>query len=98
MKGILDRENIPNTREGMWGRRKRSGEEGEGEHFYPLQHPKDRSVNRDEDGSLVEKVPDKECFCKTGKMRKSWPPSSPRETTGNGYCSGRTGPSGGTPR
>ena len=28
----------------MWGRRKRGGEEGEGEHFYPLQHPKDRSI------------------------------------------------------
>ena len=26
----------------MWGRRKRGGDEGEGEHFYPLQHPKDR--------------------------------------------------------
>ena len=30
--------------EGMWGRRKRGDKEGEGEHFYPLQHPKDRSV------------------------------------------------------
>ena len=28
----------------MWGRRKRGGDEGEGEHFYPLQHPKDRSI------------------------------------------------------
>ena len=35
---------MKNTLEGMWGRRKRGGEEGEGEHFYPLQHPKDRSI------------------------------------------------------
>ena len=38
-------ENIQNTVEGMWGRRRKRGdEEGEGEHFYPLQHPKDRSI------------------------------------------------------
>ena len=28
----------------MWGRRKRGDVEGEGEHFYPLQHPKDRQI------------------------------------------------------
>ena len=37
-------------REGMWGRRKRGGDEGEGELFYPLQHPKDRSINRNDRG------------------------------------------------
>ena len=44
MTTYLPLNNIGHTLEGMWGRRKRGGESGEGEHFYPLQHPKDRST------------------------------------------------------
>ena len=49
-EGNIGVRNIQNIPEGMWGRRKRGGGEGEGELFYPLQHPKDRSINQKDRG------------------------------------------------
>ena len=42
--GPLNRAFPTHLQTGMWGRRKRGDVEGEGEHFYPLQHPKDRQI------------------------------------------------------